>query len=77
MASQTKRATIYFDPDLHKALRMKAAETSRSITELVNEAVREALSEDAEDLAAFDKRKREPLVSYDAMVKRLKKDGRI
>lgn len=77
MASQTKRATIYFDPDLHKALRMKAAETSRSITELVNEAVREALSEDAEDLAAFDKRKREPLIGYDEMVKRLKKDGRI
>ena len=77
MATQTKRATIYFDPDLHKALRLKAAETSRSITELVNEAVREALSEDAEDLAAFDKRKREPLVSYDEMVKRLKKDGRI
>lgn len=77
MASQTKRSTIYFDPDLHKALRMKAAETSRSITELVNEAVREALAEDAEDLAAFDKRKGEPLVSYDEMVKRLKKDGRI
>jgi plasmid stability protein len=76
MARQTKRATIYFEPDLHKALRLKAAETSRSITELVNEAVREALSEDAEDLAAFDARKREPVISYDAMVKRLKKDGR-
>jgi plasmid stability protein len=77
MATQTKRATIYFDPDLHKALRLKAAETSRSITELVNEAVREALSEDAEDLTAFDERKHEPLVSYHEMVKRLKKDGRI
>jgi plasmid stability protein len=77
MATQTKRATIYFDPDLHKALRLKAAETSRSITELVNEAVREALSEDAEDLAAFSKRKHERLVSYDEMVKRLKKDGLI
>ena len=77
MASHSKRATIYFDPDLHKALRLKAVETSRSITELVNEAVREALSEDAEDLAAFEKRKREPLVSYDEMVKRLKRDGRI
>jgi len=77
MATQTKRATIYFDPDLHKALRLKAAETSRSITELVNEAVRESLSEDAEDLAAFDQRRQEPLVSYDEMVKRLKKDGRI
>ena len=77
MTSQSKRATIYFDPDLHKALRLKAVETSRSVTELVNDAVREALSEDAEDLAAFDKRKHDPLVSYDAMVKRLKKDGRI
>jgi len=77
MPIQTKRATIYFDPDLHKALRLKAAETSRSITELVNEAVREALSEDAEDLAAFSKRKHEPLVSYDEMVEKLKKDGRI
>ena len=77
MATQTKRATIYFDPVLHKALRLKAAETSRSITEIVNEAVREALAEDAEDLAAFDERKREPAISYDEMVKRLKKDGRI
>ncbi len=77
MATQTKRATIYFDPELHKALKLKAVETSRSITELVNQAVREALSDDAEDLAAFDARKNEPLVSYDDMVKRLKKDGRI
>ena len=77
MTSQSKRATIYFDPDLHKALRLKAVETSRSVTELVNDAVREALSEDAEDLAAFDKRRREPMISYEAMVKRLKKDGRI
>ncbi len=77
MATQSKRATIYFDPDLHKALRLKAAETSRSITELVNEAVREALSEDAEDLASYNERKHEPLVTYDEMVKRLKKDGRI
>ena len=77
MTTQTKRATIYFDPDLHRALRLKAAETSRSITELVNEAVREALSEDAEDLAAFSSRKHEPAISYDEMVKRLKKDGRI
>lgn len=77
MATRTKRATIYFDPELHKALRLKAAETSRSITELVNEAVREALSEDAEDLAAFGVRKHDPVISYDEMVKRLKKDGHI
>ena len=77
MATHAKRATIYFDPVLHKALRLKAAETSRSITELVNQAVREALSEDAEDLAAFDDRQNDPLVSYDEMVNRLKKDGLI
>jgi hypothetical protein len=77
MATQTKRATIYFDPDLHKALRLKSVETSRSVSELVNEAVREALSEDAEDLAAFEERADEPLISYDEMIKRLKKDGQI
>jgi hypothetical protein len=77
MATHTKRATIYFDPIVHKALRLKAVETSRSMTELVNQAVRESLAEDAEDLAAFDERAHEPLISYDKMVKRLKKDGRI
>ena len=77
MAKKTKRATIYFDPDLHKALQLKSAETSRSITQIVNQAVREALLEDAEDLAAFDERQHEPLISYDKMVKRLKADGRI
>jgi len=77
MATQTKRATIYFDPNLHKALRLKAVETSRSVSELVNQAVREALSEDAEDLLAFEERADEALISYEEMVKRLKKDGRI
>jgi hypothetical protein len=77
MATQTKRTTIYFDPNLHKALRLKAIETSRTISELVNEAVREALSDDAEDLLAFEKRADEALISYEEMVKRLKKDGRI
>jgi predicted transcriptional regulator len=77
MAPQVKRATIYLDPDLHKALRLKAVETSRSVSNLVNDAVREALAEDAEDLASFEERVGEPLISYDQMVKRLKKDGRI
>jgi len=77
MATHTKRATIYFDPTLHKALRLKAVETSRSVSDLVNEAVREALVEDAEDLLAFDERADEPLISYDEMVKRLRKDGHI
>ena len=77
MATQTKRTTIYFDPDLHKALRLKAVETSQSVSEIVNEAVKESLAEDAEDFAAFYERSDEPLISYNEMVKRLKKDGRI
>ncbi|MGA7143865.1 MAG: CopG family transcriptional regulator [Desulfobacterales bacterium] len=77
MATPAKRATVYLDPVLHKALKLKAVETSRSISDLVNSAVREALAEDAEDLAAFDERADEPLISYDEMIKRLKKDGRI
>ena len=77
MATQTKRATIYFDPNLHKALRLKAVETSRSVSDLVNEAVRDALSQDAEDLLAFEERADENLIGYEEMVKRLKKDGRI
>jgi len=77
MATQTKRATIYFDPTLHKALRLKAVETSRSVSELVNEAVKEALVEDADDLFALDERADEPLISYDEMLKRLRKDGHI
>ena len=77
MATAAKRATVYLDPDLHKALRLKAVETSQSVSELVNRAVREALAEDAEDIAAFEERAEEPLIAYDAMVKRLKRDGRI
>lgn len=77
MATQMKRATIYFDPELHKALKLKALETSRSITDLVNQSVREALSEDAEDINAFEERKDESLVSYAQMLKKLKKNGTI
>ena len=77
MAGLTKRSTVYLDPVLHKALRLKALETSRSMSELINEAIRESIAEDAEDLSAFDERVDEPLISYDEMVKRLKKNGRI
>ncbi len=77
MATSAKRVTVYLDPIVHKALKLKAFETSRSVSDLVNEAVREALAEDAEDLAAFEDRAKDPLISYDEMLKRLKKDGRI
>ncbi len=77
MATLAKRSTIYFDPIIHKALKIKALETSRSVSELVNNAVRETLAEDAEDIAAFEERADEKLISYAEMVKRLKRDGRI
>ena len=77
MATETKRVTVCFKPDLHKTLRLKSIETSRSVSDLVNEAVREALAEDAEDLSAFDERGDEPMISYEEMLKRLKEDGRI
>jgi hypothetical protein len=69
MAIQMKKATIYFDPELHEALKLKALETSRSISDLVNRSVREALSGDAEDINAFEERRDEALISYDQMLK--------
>ena len=77
MSPLTKRATVYFDPKLHRALRIKSAETSQSMSEMINSAVRESLAEDAEDLAAFETRLSEPLVSYEDMLKELKKNDRI
>ncbi|KFZ28238.1 CopG family transcriptional regulator [Pseudidiomarina atlantica] len=68
MNESTKRSTIYFDPQLHAALRLKAAHTDRSVSELVNDAVRAALTEDQEDLAAFDERIAEPTMSYEALL---------
>jgi hypothetical protein len=77
MGTAAMRATVYLDPELHKALRLKAAETMQSISKLVNDAIKESLAEDAEDIAAFEARAQEPLIGYEAMIKRLKKDGRI
>jgi plasmid stability protein len=77
MEDPSKRATVYFDSDLHQALRLKAAVSSRSISEIVNEAVRRALAEDAEDLAAFEQRAREPRMNFETLVGSLRKRGRI
>ena len=77
MGTAAMRATVYLDPELHKALRLKAIETTQSISKLVNDAIKESLAEDVEDIAAFEKRAKEPLISYEAMIKRLKKEGRI
>ena len=75
--SKTKRATVYFDPSLHKALRLKAAQTERSLSDLVNSAVRRSLTEDADDLAAFDERAGEPSLDFEAVVKDLKRRGKL
>ena len=77
MPSPQKRATIYFDPELHRALRLKAVETERSMSELVNEAVKLTLAEDAEDLAAFEERATEPDLPFESVVKDLKRRGKI
>ena len=77
MSNQTKRTTIYLDTDLHQALRLKSVEASRSISEMINEAVKMSLAEDAEDMISFEERAGESLISYEEMVKRLKLDGRI
>jgi plasmid stability protein len=75
--SENRRSTIYLEPDVHRALRLKAAETDRSISELVNDAVRAALNEDAEDLAAFTERAAEDSVPYADFVTRLKREGKL
>ena len=77
MKSAATRATVYLDPELHKALRLKAVETSQSLSKLVNDAIKDSLAEDAEDIAAFGERVKEPLISYETMIKRLKIDGKI
>jgi len=77
MDTSTKRATVYFDPIIHRALRLKAAETDRSLSDLVNEAVKLSLAEDAEDLAAFEERASEPSLRFEEVVKELKKRGKI
>lgn len=75
--SAQKRATVYFDPSLHRALRVKAAETDRSVSDLVNEAVREAIAEDAEDFEAFEAREQEADYAFEGVVRDLKRRGKI
>jgi|TARA_B110000967_G_scaffold68902_1_gene71235 hypothetical protein len=77
MSTLSKRATVYFDPTIHQALRMKAASSHLSVSEIVDEALRMQLAEDQEDLSAFDSRVREPEMSYESLLKDLKKHGKI
>ena len=72
-----KRATVYFEEDLHKALKIKAAESSTSVSELINEVIKDALANDLEDLQVFRDRADEPTVDFESFLKRLKADGKI
>jgi plasmid stability protein len=75
--SSARRATVYLDPDLHRALRVKAAETDQSISDLVNSAVRRSLTEDAEDLATFRARAKEPNLDFESVLKALRRRGKL
>jgi Arc/MetJ-type ribon-helix-helix transcriptional regulator len=77
MNEKPTRSTIYFEPEIHHALRVKAANAHQSISEVVNEAVRLALGEDAEDLGAFGERAGEPTLSHEALLKYLKSQGKV
>lgn len=77
MTTTSKRSTIYFDEKLHAALRLKAAHTDRSVSDLVNDAVRAALAEDQEDLSVFADRIAEPTMSYEALLDDLKAHGKL
>ena len=72
-----KRVTVYFDPGLHQALRLKSVVRERSLSDLVNEAVRLSLAEDREDLAAFEERKDEPDLAFSAVLEDLARRGKL
>jgi len=77
MASFTKRATVYFDPEIHRILKLKALETSRSISDIVDEAIRLELAEDAEDLESFRERSEEGSITFEKLISNLKSNGKI
>ena len=73
--TEAVRSTVYLESDLHQALRLKAAHSKRSMSDIVNEALRQALSEDQEDLAAVRARAGEAALSYENFLAKLKADG--
>ena len=73
----TKRATVYLEPELHKGLRIKAAQTDRTLSDLVNEAIRLSLAEDLLDLSAFEERAKEPNLAFEKVLKSLRASGKI
>ena len=77
METELKRATVYLDPKIHRALKIKAIQVSRSISDLVNEAIRNSLSEDFDDLEAFESRLNEPNLDFEYVLKELRSGGKI
>ncbi len=77
MSEESKRSTVYFEAEIHHALKIKAASTNRSVSDVVNEAVRVALREDQEDLSAFGERVAEPTITYEALLEDLKINGKL
>ncbi len=77
MVILNKRATIYLDPQIHRAIKLKAVATEQSISEIVNEALRHELMEDQQDLEAIQNSIHEPSISYETALKKLKVDGKI
>ena len=77
MGTTLRRSTIYFDPELHRVLRLKSAEMECSVSDLVNEAVRSSFLEDAEDLAAFEEREAEPSLLFADVVQDLRQRGKL
>jgi len=75
--NNVKRATVYLDANLHRALRHKAAETDQSVSDLVNAAIRQSLLEDAEDFEAFEARAKEPNLDFEKVVRDLKRRGKL
>lgn len=71
------KATLYIDEEIHKALRIKAAETRQSMSELVNDALKASLLEDLEDISEWKERRKEPRISYDELLSQLRSDGTI
>lgn len=72
---ELRRATLYLEPKLYKALKLKAAQQDRSLSELVNESIRQSLEEDFIDLEAIEQRKKSPERSFEGFLKELRKDG--
>jgi predicted transcriptional regulator len=77
MAVACKRATVYLEPELHEALQRKAVATDRTISDLIKEAVREDLEEEAEDLAAIRDRAGERGIPFEEVVQDLRRRGKI